>query len=76
MKSNLETKKELVLKAMDHYSECTMTLSNSISEIQNDKLQKELNNTVKAVTSILEAYNQHRTAMFEEHGWEVYKDKE
>lgn len=76
MKSNLETKKESVMKALDHYSECTMTLSDSISDIQNDKLQKELDNTVKAVTSLLSAYNQHRTAMFEEHGWEVYKDKE
>lgn len=75
MKSNLETKKESVMKAMDHYIESTMTLSNSIIGIQNDKLQKELDNTVKAVTLLLDAYNQHRTAMFEEHGWEVYKVK-
>ena len=72
MKTNLEEKKELVMKAMDHYVESTMTLSNSISDIQNDKLQKELDNTVKAVRVLLEAYNQHRTAMFEAHGWEVY----
>ena len=72
MKTNLETKKELVMKAMDHYIESTMTLSNSISAIQNDELQKELDNTVKAVRVLLEAYNQHRTAMFEAHGWEVY----
>ena len=72
MKTNLEEKKELVMKAMDHYIESTMTLSNSISDIQHDDLQEQLDNTVKAVTSLLEAYNQHRTAMFEAHGWEVY----
>ena len=74
MKTNLETKKELVMKAMDHYIESTMTLSNSISAIQNDELQEQLDNTVKAVTLILSAYTDHRNAMFEAHGWEVYKD--
>lgn len=74
MKTNLEQKKELVVKAMDHYIESTKTLSNSISDIQNDELQEQLSNTIKAVTSLIEAYNQHRVAMFGAHGWEVYKD--
>lgn len=74
MKTNLEQKKELVVKAMDHYIESTKTLGDSISDIQNDELQEQLSNTVKAVTALVVAYNQHRTAMFEAHGWEVYKD--
>lgn len=74
MKTNLEQKKELVVKAMNHYIESTKTLSNSISGIQNDELQEQLSNTVKAVTSLISAYTEHRTAMFEAHGWEVYKD--
>jgi len=69
MKTNLETKKETVLNAMDHYTECVMTLSKSIEKIQDTQLQKELGNTVKAVAALQSAFINHRDAMFEEHGW-------
>ena len=73
MKTNLEKKKELVMNAMDHYIESTKILGNSINTIQDDKLQNELNNMVYAVGSLLDAYNKHTVAVFEDHGWESYK---
>lgn len=76
MKTNVENKKEATEAATEQYIKATMVLSDSITEIDNPKMQRELINITNAVQDLIVAFTDHRNAMFEECGFKLVKNND